>query len=92
MASPYIADETDLDPVHLDTGATLHLVPETVVLPSRRGRSAGTAPRDRMPGQIVITKTGLEETHIFHREGCHVTRAGAVHRSNVVFRKCDICF
>ena len=86
------AVEEDLEPVHIDTGATHHHVPTTVMPPPRRGRSAETAPRNWMPGQIVITKTGLEETHIFHREGCHVTRAGAANRSNVTFRKCDICF
>jgi hypothetical protein len=83
-----------LVPTVIDTGATHDHIPEGFVPPPapRRIRGVEIAPGSRMPEQIVITKTGLEDTHIFHREGCHVTRAGVANNSNVTFRKCDICF
>ena len=82
VARPAAAPSSD-DDIPVSTTSTAAL---------RRVRGADTAPGDRMPGQVVITKKGSEYSHIFHREGCHVTRAGAANKTNVNFRKCDICF
>ena len=58
----------------------------------RRTSTKGTSSRSRFPDTIVITKTGLEESHIYHHEECHVTRSGTFSGTNVIFRKCDLCF
>ncbi len=87
-------EEEEFAPFVSDTGATHDHVSTTVIPPTATRRSRGTeiAPGSRMPGRIVTTKTGLEDTHIYHSEGWHVTRAGLANNTSVTFRKCDICF
>ena len=79
----------------LDTGAAEDIAPEELARPPpllRGAQATETALRNRMPRKIVITKTGLEESHIYHREGCHVTRPGIASGTNITFRKCNLCF
>ena len=59
---------------------------------SRRNSTTATSSRSRFPDLITITKKGLEGSHIYHREECHVLRSGIYSGTNVLFRKCDICF
>ena len=58
----------------------------------RRRSRTSDAMRSRFPDLISITKNGLEESHVYHREECHVLRSGKYSETNVLFRKCDICF
>ena len=59
---------------------------------SRRNSTTTTSTRSRFPDMITITKKGLEGSHMNHREECHVLRSGSYSGTNVLFRKCDICF
>ena len=82
-------------PPMMDIGANHDLLLEEVKRPTpllRGAKSKEISLRSRIPDKIVITKTGLEESHIYHRKGCHVTRTGFASGTNIIFRKCDICF
>ena len=81
-ARPAAAPSSD-DDIPVSTTSTAAL---------RRVRGADSALGDRMPEIVVVTKKGSEQSHIFHREGCHVTRPGVANKTSINFRKCDICF
>ena len=64
----------------VDVGVQIQIVQEPAAyeLPTVDPPLAAFAPRNRLPTAIVITKTGLTRSDIFHRDSCPSVRAGAV--------------
>jgi hypothetical protein len=59
---------------------------------TRRSSKTSASMRSRFPDMISITKRGLGDSHVYHREDCHVLRSGNFSDTNTLFRKCAICF
>ena len=77
----------------LDVGVDHDQLLEEAKRPTPRLRGAKSkeiSMRSQIPDKIVVTRTGLEESHIYHREDCHVTRSGTFSGTNIIFRKCDL--
>ena len=74
----------------VDVGVQIQIVQEPAAFeePAADPPPVAFAPRNRMPTTIVVTKTGLTRSDIFHLDLCANVRAGAA----LQLRACRVCF